>query len=327
MIGKMIFSIVLILSGLSLGYSVRLLTEKGKLDFFTDLPELRKTLQKGVLLYIIPITVMGALWIVDFNDSRLIFFPAMGIVHYFAGGFLAIAAAVAMKAERKKTGSLFCSGFFTNIGSVGGLITFILIGEEGYALVPFYKLFAEVTYYSVGFPIASYFGQKRQGKESFPEVISRLARDPFIRAAVSAVVIGTFLNFTDIERPEFYSYVNALLIPFASFVMLTAIGLGMRFSRIRYYLKEIFCIVVIRSALLPAILITLALIAGFGEVSSGLPLKVVIVLSFMPAAFITLLPASIYDLDLDLANACWLASTLSVIIFIPVIYQLINLLT
>jgi hypothetical protein len=46
----------------------------------------------------------------------------------------------------------------------------------------------------------------------------------------------------------------------------------------------------------------------------------------MPVAFNSLVAASIYDLDLDLANACWLISTLSLVVVLPWLYWLIRFL-
>ena len=50
---------------------------------------------------------------------------------------------------------------------------------------------------------------------------------------------------------------------------------------------------------------------GYGSMHAGLPLKVVLILSSTPVAFTALIPPSIYDLDLELSNACWLTSTLA----------------
>jgi len=59
----------------------------------------------------------------------------------------------------------------------------------------------------------------------------------------------------------------------------------------------------------PALTCALAVSLGFGRIDGGLPLKVVLILSSMPVAFNALIPPSIYDLDLDLANSCWFVTT------------------
>ena len=46
---------------------------------------------------------------------------------------------------------------------------------------------------------------------------------------------------------------------------------------------------------------------------------------FIPLAFTALIPPSIYDLDLDLANSCWLVTTLSIVLILPLLSLIIKL--
>jgi predicted permease len=50
----------------------------------------------------------------------------------------------------------------------------------------------------------------------------------------------------------------------------------------------------------------------------------VLILSSMPVAFIALIPPSIYDLDLDCANSCWLISTIFLIVELPLLLFLVG---
>jgi hypothetical protein len=54
-------------------------------------------------------------------------------------------------------------------------------------------------------------------------------------------------------------------------------------------------------------------------------MKVVMILSSMPVAFSALIPPSLYDLDLDLANACWFFTTSALIVVLPLLLMLINM--
>ena len=49
------------------------------------------------------------------------------------------------------------------------------------------------------------------------------------------------------------------------------------------------------------------------------------ILSSMPIAFTALIPPSIYDLDLDLANSCWFFTTALLAVVLPVLLVIINL--
>ena len=69
----------------------------------------------------------------------------------------------------------------------------------------------------------------------------------------------------------------------------------------------------------PMVISSAAALIGYAEIDGGLPLKVVIILSSMPVAFNALIPPSIYDLDIDLANACWFFTTACLVWVLPVL--------
>lgn len=314
---KIIFSLGLIFFGLSFGYSIQIFVRTGKLALPLDLDLLRKGIQKGVLLFVVPVTVMGAIWIMNLDDMRIIALPFVGALHFLLGGSIAIFGAKLFGLDRKEKGSLFCCGFFTNIGSVGGLVAYILLGESGFALVPVYKVIGEVIYYAVGFPVAKFFSSVSIKKETPMDVLKRISRDIFVRVSMIAITAGAVLNISGIERPFFYTRINALFIPLSAFLMLTSIGLAMHFGKVKNYKKECILIACIKFIIMPFVLGSLALLLGFNELVGGLVFKVVVILSFMPVAFTALVPPSIYDLDLDLANACWLVTTLCLVFIIP----------
>ena len=77
--------------------------------------------------------------------------------------------------------------------------------------------------------------------------------------------------------------------------------------------------------MIPALITSLAWGAGLNTIDNGLPFKVVLILSSMPVAFNALVAASLYDLDLDLANSCWLLSTLGLVVVLPWLYWLVRI--
>jgi predicted permease len=144
--------------------------------------------------------------------------------------------------------------------------------------------------------------------------------DTFVRAALGALLVGGGLNLLGVPRPEIFTTVNAVFIPLGTFVLLTSIGLAMRFGSLRDHLPACLAMMGIKFLALPVLGTTLSLALGFGRMESGLPLKVVLILACMPVAFVALIPPSIYDLDLDLANACWLVTTLGLVVVLPALY-------
>lgn len=220
---------------------------------------------------------------------------------------------------------MFTCGSFTNIGSIGALICYLFLGEEGFALVPVYKLFEQVIYYAVGFPIAKSFSNNIVKKENIISQLKKVFTDIFVVVALISIAIGIFLNLSGIERPVFYKTINAIFIPAGTVILLVSIGLAMKFGKVKNYIKESISVSIIKSILVPSIISTIAFFLGYGVIEGGLPLKVVTILSSMPVAFSALIPVSIYDLNLDLANSCWLVTTLSLIVILPLLFYIISL--
>lgn len=322
---KLVLSLGIIVVGLSLGYAIQRLSDADILRLPISLEGLRKGLQKIALLFVLPVTILGAIWIVDVRSISIAALPLIGLGAITLGGILAMGAARMLRLEPRKTGALIPCGSFTNIGSIGALICYVFLGEKGFALVPIYKLFEELTYYGVGFPIAKYFSTMDEKQESTANQLKALFTDPFILVALSSIILGSILNLSDLRRPEIFSIINATFIPLGTGLLLISIGLAMRFKSVRHYLKACTLVALIKFAIVPLCATTTAWLIGYGNMDNALPLKVVMILSCMPVAFNALIPPSIYGLDLDLANACWLFTTSALIVVLPVLLTLINM--
>ena len=322
-IAKLLFSFVIILSGLLAGYAVQRLAARGLIRLPASTDSLRKGLQRAALLFVNPVAIVGATWIVSIRDAALMALPFVGLFAIVTGGLLALGAARLLHLPPKKTGALFCCGSFTNIGSIGALVCYLFLGEPGFALVPIYKIFEELSYYSTGFPIAKYYSGSTVTEGRWDRVKS-LVKDPLIIVSVSSLLLGGALNASGLERPAIYGAVNAVFIPLGAFMLLVSIGLALRFRRVGDYLWEGASVTAIKFAMVPLMASTIAWCLGFGSIDGGLPLKVVLILSSMPVAFNALIPPSIYDLDLDLANSCLLITMALLVIVLPVLLLVIQ---
>ena len=136
---------------------------------------------------------------------------------------------------------------------------------------------------------------------------------------------GFILNLSGLERPAFYGPVNALIIPAASFMLLVSIGMALQFSRMKGHLLKALTLLPLKHLFIPALTFSAALAAGLGNIEDALPLKVVLILSAMPVGFLSLVPPALYDLDIDLANTCWIVSNGFMVVTVPVLMVLLNL--
>ena len=187
-----------------------------------------------------------------------------------------------------------------------------------------YKIFQEFIYYGIGFPIARYLRFEEEDLAIRSRML-KVFKDPFFLVASLSFLIGTCLNLIGVDRPSSYETLISILVPVGLFLILVSIGLGMRFSNVHNYIIEGAAISLIKFIILPLVAGTTAYLLGLHKVQDGLPMKIVLIGTSMPVAINALIAASIYDLDLELANACWLITTCSMLLVLPWLYFLFSL--
>lgn len=316
---KLLVSLSIIFIGLILGYIIQRLVLNETIKWDKSLTKERRLLQNIALLVLNPIATIGAIWMLEFDSIQIILMPFICIIAIATGGITALILSKILKYNPRKTGSFFTISSLSNIGSVGALIVFIFLGEEAFALVPMYKLFETIVYYAICFPIAKSFSpsiQKKDSSNKFIRVI-KFFLDPFVVVSVGGVIVGIALNFSGIKRPEIYSDINAIAIPIMSLCLLMSIGMAMKFSRVKEFIKPSLLTAAIKFLIVPFVSTGIAYLLGFGTIDNGLPLKVILIVTSMPIGFVALVPPSIYDLDLDFANAAWMITTALLVLVIP----------
>ncbi|WP_251527758.1 AEC family transporter [Metabacillus litoralis] len=280
---------------------------------------------KLVLFVINPIIFIGVFWTINIDNPKLALLPILGAFCIILGGIFAIIFSKFLKLDNKKKGSMFVSGSFTNLGSFGTIFCFSFLGETSLVYVALFRLFEDFIYYTIGYPVARSYAKTQHAKEKFLHIILRLAKDPFIIVAILGITVGGTLSFSSIERPEFYSILIGIFVPMATLLLMIPIGYHIKMEAIRKYIKESFSISFIKFILVPVCIISLAYLVGMGELENGLVLKVILILSVMPPAFVSVIPTQIYELDIDLANSSIILNSGLLIIILPIINFIINI--
>ena len=322
---KIVSMLMMILFSLIVGYIVKLLHERDKLKLPFPIEKIRRFLQRLTLIGFIPITVTTSVWIAPIQNLQIIALPFIGLSALVAGSLIAVSFTKPLNLNRKQKAVFFLSGGFSNLGSLGGLIAFILLGETGFALVSFYIFLERIWYFGVGFPYAKNHSLDKGEKESIRVIFRRMFVDPFVLTTLISMAAGILLNLSGLGRPFFFESVNGDLVPLGSVLILISIGMGMRLRAVKNYIKQGLIIIMIKALIIPALIVSISYFLGMGNIAGGLPLKVILILSAMPIGFTALVPPSIYDLDLDMANSCWLISNGALIFIVPLLAVLVPL--
>lgn len=307
-----------------MGSALRRIRQNNRFFSFLLFEKMINLLTRIALIGLNPIIIIGAFWIVDIESSRLAFLPILGILSLGLGGIAAIGFSKILKLNRSKTGAMFTSGSFSNWGSFGTLFCFMLLGEESIVYIALFRLVEEFMYFVVGFPIAKTYGINGKEKENWKQVSMRLLKDPFVMAAFLAIVIGGVLNISALERPNVYVSIISILVPLFTFLLVIPVGYNMHFNALKGYLKESFAIFIVKFTVLPVFIVSLAYFMGLGSIHDGIVLKVILILTVMPPAFISLIPPKLYGLDVDLANSSFLMNTGLLIFVVPALYFVIQ---
>ena len=249
-----------------------------------------------------------------------------------AFGLLMGFAATKIFHMEKDSGTVFSlSSSMTNIGSIGSLVAFLILGEQAFALVPFYKLFEEAWIYGLCFPIAAGV-RARQGNGTQNQAVSsldfqgtgfklaRLLKDPMIFLSLAALGSGLALNASGIPRPELFRTLNVWIVPSGVFLVLVSIGMKIPKSRKKIPRPLFFSFLGIRLILIPAFSLALASLLGLPALPDQTAFKVAILLSFMPTAFASLIPPVVYGLDFGLSFSLWLVSNLTLVGTLPLLW-------
>jgi len=321
---KFLFSFTIILGSLLAGYTLQQLSTRQILKLPLTLTDLRTFLQQGAMLWVVPITVVGAVWIIRVQTT-LTLFPLLGLGAYLLGGGLAIGVARVLNMPPLQAGAFFTCGYFANVVSIGGVVCYLFLGEQGFALVSLYKLLEPLSYYVIGFSIAKSYSLQTTGKIPLADRVKQLAKDPFILVGTSSLTLGALFNVSGLARPAIFATLNAVLIPLGTVMLLVSIGLTLQFTKITVYLRECVIIGVIKFVLVPLCISLAAYLIGYGTLAQGLPLHVIIILASMPVAFNAVVATSIYDLDVDLTNSCFLLTTAALVVVLPLLYYVISL--
>ena len=310
---RLLFPILLILFSLAGGITLRSIFHRTDASGRGE-DTLRRWLQKLCFLYLNPVVLIGAVWILPLDNLEILLLPLLGVVAIAIGGVYSIIYSRWRGMPRSLRGSHFCVSYYTNIGSVGGLVVYTMLGEAGFVLLPLYKLLEPLMYFGIGFPIAALFGNK--GAEKKRSLWNILA-DPVVVISMSSIALGFVLNFSELVRLEFYTPLNGFLIPTMSSLLLVSIGLGMDFKNMKGHILSAASVAGIKFILVPLTMTFLAWLLGMGKLMGGLPLMTVYILSSMPAGFVSIIPASLYGLDLDYANTAWIMTMILMVIVVP----------
>lgn len=326
---SLVLTFAVILISLCLGYALQRASSRGKLAGLGNLLSLRKRMQSFALFVCMPVSAMLSLWGMPSPQAIFMLFPFLGLLAWLTGGLCGLLLGRCLQLSRQQAGAVFCCASLSNIAGIGGLVCVLFFGEQSIALVALYRMCEEFYYFGLVYPVAQSFSPQQAGSQNtgqrkivLADGLRRILHDKVIRVILLTLSLGFALNILGVPRPALCGTWASGIMIMATMLFLTAIGMSLRFSRMGLYTRPWLGLCCIKFVCVPVVLVSTAWLAGLGQVEGGLPLKVVCVLSAMPVAMNALVPPTLFDLDVDLANTCWIGSTAALLLVLPLLLLL-----
>ncbi len=298
-------TVAVITGGLAAGYAAR------RFGLLSECLSPRIT--RRTLTYLEPVPIILSLWGLQIGDFSAFALPALGIAMMLAMWPVGHLFGRALGLVGRDLAAFIGAAMFSNVGiTYGTFLCYALLGDRGVALGYLYCASFMLGFFTIGFVMAAMYAG---GGAGLAGPLRELFTRPESRNPLIAVFVGLALFFAPVQRPSFGGIVVEAIVPVTTFLYMLAIGLSLHPRRMAGYWRAAGAMHVVKFIVSPAIGLLLARAVGYGPGSELL--KVMFIQSATPAAIMSLVLAQARELNVDLANACWLATNLSAIALAP----------
>jgi len=297
---------------LGLGYACR---KAGWLQ-----PDLSKRISRTTILTLEPITVLVGCWVLDLSSAgRAVLVPVAGALVSLGLLGAGFGGALLFRIEGTRRGAYLVCAMMSNIGmSLGGFICYMFLGPQGQGLSVLYTAHFLPVCFTLGVVLASHYAAG--ARTTLRETLVGVAKNPLVIAPNCALVLGLVLNATGMRVPEWVGPVNSVAVFAVVCLYSFAIGLTLRLGKLASYWREAASLMAVKFALGPLLGAVVVLLLGQWDAFHGALWRVVIIEAAMPVAIFATVVSNLFDLDRDLANSCWVVTTLACAAVIPVLY-------
>lgn len=263
-------------------------------------------------------TILAALsfWILPLNLS-LLWLPIFGILLSLIPGLTGYLVARKKYADGPDKASYLAATMLSNIGTLGGLCTFFLYGEPGFAYIQIVAMFQNLVFFLFCFPMANYYNNLLSQKAGYTRKIT-FAELFFNRnqLPVAGIAAGMLLYAGSVPRPEFLGDLFNILIHISTWFALFPVGYSIQFSEMKHYYRSILDILPVKFIITPLV----GYIIASQLFTDPVVLGTIIIAASTPSGINAVVLARLYDFNVHLASAAFFLTT---VIFLAAIYPVL----
>lgn len=263
----------------------------------------------GMMLFnvVVLITVMNLLsfWILPLKGDLLLLPFLSLLVAFLSAGMMVPLCRHLSFVDR---GTLVVAAMLANIGTLAGICGYILYGELSFAYIQLFAVPQNILMVVLAFPLAQYYAAREGSADGAAPLHFSLRELLFTRKqlGVAGVLIGLGLQLFQVERPVFVTDFFRLLVHIQAWIAFTPVGYTIDFQRAFRCLRQAVGLLPIRFLLVPL------LICGASSlvVADPVILGTIFLAASAPVAINAVITAQLFHLDVDLAVAAFLETTL-----------------
>lgn len=309
---KLVYIIADLILPLVIGYFCRY-QPRCKEGFF------QKMMDSNICL-IYPILSVLTFWVLSLH-YELIWFPIFGILLSLIPGAVAYLRVKKKYTNELDKGAYVICAMLSNVGTLGGLCAFIIYGEVGFAYTQLVVLLQTAITFMFCFPLAHYYYQKSiqqcQERQSFSAMFLNRTQLPVVGMA-----IGLLLRLADVPRPELAGALVDPLVHLGAWTALLPIGYSIDFTQMRHYYMGILDLIPVKFIVTPVLSYLLAVMVFTDEVARN----TILILACMPTAINAVVAVKIHNLNLNIAMAAFVLTTVVFLIAeFPLLFLWLNM--
>jgi hypothetical protein len=248
-------------------------------------------------------------WKIELKPE-LIWIPLLGLLMHIVPGIFAYFTVNSTYKNPLEQGSYILSTLLSNMGVIGAISVYILFKEKGYALSQLVMLPSNLILYMFCFPMAQYYycaSKNRVARVSLKDVLFSPKQVP-----VLGIVIGLILNVIKIHRLLFLGNIFNFTIHIRSWLYMIPIGHSINFYQMREYWNNTWKLLAIKFLATPIVVYLIAR----RVISDPEVLNTMLILSCAPTAINAVVTAKIHKLNVNLAMAAFISTTIFYLIIV-----------
>jgi predicted permease len=268
------------------------------------------------ILVVYPALSMLSFWVLPLR-ADLIWLPVMGLALGLIPGAIAYVIAQRKYTSDLDRGSYVMSAILSNLGTLGGLCVFLLYGETGYAYQQLVVLFQYILMFMFCYPLAQYYFQRSQQGAAVKPISMKAILFSRNQLAVVGILTGMVLQLAGVARPAVLGLFFDPLVHFGAWTALIPVGYSVDFGKMKEQYRTIIDLIPLKFAVTPLLIYGLARLV----MTDPVMINSLLVLACMPTAVNAVITSRIYGLNIHLAVAAFIVTTLVFLVGVyPVLF-------